>query len=326
MGRSNTRCARSLGRRCAGGSDAVRRQTHSPGIVQLVAGASHLQALRCHTIAEAGPRGVADPPRAKIASLTVLVPTRNERGNIALLLDRLGEMSRTVGFTVLFVDDSTDGTPEVIRQLSPRAACPVDVLHRPERNRIGGLAGAVQAGLSTARSELVCVMDADLQHPPELLPALVTEARRSEADVVVASRHGARGDITGFSARRRALSRGSELVARLLFPRRLREVSDPMSGFFIVRRTAIDVAALRPCGFKVLLEILLSGPRLSISEVGFCFGERHSGESKATVREGGRYLRRLIALRVSLWNPAGKRPNTVAASMPMRPFDSSASS
>jgi dolichol-phosphate mannosyltransferase len=114
-------------------------------------------------------------------------------------------------------------------------------------------------------------------------------------------------------------------MARLLFPRRLREVSDPMSGFFVVRRTAIDVAALRPCGFKILLEILLSGPPLSISEVGFRFGERHAGESKATVREGGRYLRRLIALRLSLWNPAGKPTNTVAASMSIRPPGSSAS-
>jgi len=88
---------------------------------------------------------------------------------------------------------------------------------------------------------------------------------------------------------------------------------------------AVDVAGLRPCGFKILLEILLSGPRLSVSEVGFCFGERHAGESKATVREGGRYLRRLIALRVRLWNPAGKGPTTVPSSMQVRPFDANAS-
>jgi dolichol-phosphate mannosyltransferase len=267
----------------------------------------------------------ADRRQGGTCSLTVLVPTRNERGNVAPLLDRLGEVSRAMRFSVLFVDDSSDGTPEVIRQMSARAACPVDVLHRPEDHRSGGLAGAVRDGLRATRSELVCVMDADLQHPPEVLLALVSEERRSRADVVVASRHGGGGDLAGFSVSRRTLSRGSELIARVLFPRRLRGVSDPLSGFFLARRMSIDVAALRPCGFKILLEILLSGPRLSTSEVGFRFGERHAGASKATVREGGRYLRRLIVLRLCRWNPAGRRPSTVAASMPMRPFDANAS-
>jgi dolichol-phosphate mannosyltransferase len=255
-----------------------------------------------------------------------LVPTRNERDNIAPLLTRLGEVSRAAPLTVLFVDDSTDGTVDVIRELSPRTGCPVDVLHRPANRRTGGLAGAVRAGLEATRSELVCVMDADLQHPPEVVPALVREAQRSNVDVVVASRDGEGVDLPGFSARRRAVSRGSELVARAVFPRRLREVSDPMSGFFLVRRSAIDVSALRPCGFKILLEILLSGARLSTSEVEFRFGERHTGESKATLREGGRYLRRLIALRARRWKPAGKgRPRSVAASKPMRHSDANAS-
>ena len=149
-------------------------------------------------------------------SLTVLVPTRNERGNVAALLERLGSVSPAVRFAVLFVDDSTDGTAEAIRQLSAGASCQVRVLHRPENERIGGLAGAVLAGLAVTRAELVCVMDADLQHPPEVLPELVAEARRSQADIVVASRHGAGGDEACFSAPRRALSRASEMVARAI--------------------------------------------------------------------------------------------------------------
>jgi dolichol-phosphate mannosyltransferase len=266
------------------------------------------------------------PPRlTKLGWLTVLVPTRNERGNIAPLLARLAEVSRAVRFTVLFIDDSTDGTPEVIRELAANAPFPVDVLHRPPEDRAGGLGGAVRAGLGATDSELVCVMDADLQHPPELLPALVTAGRRSNADIVVASRHRDGCDLTGFPAARRALSRGSELMARVLFPRRLRGVSDPMSGFFLVRRAAIDAGAMHPCGFKILLEILLSGPRLSMSEVGFQFGERYAGESKATLREGGRYLRRLVALRVFRWNRGGKPRSTVSSSMPMGAVDANAS-
>jgi glycosyltransferase involved in cell wall biosynthesis len=255
----------------------------------------------------------------------VLVPTRDERANIAPLLQRLGAVSRRTPLTVLFVDDSTDGTAEVIGRVSAETACRVEVLHRSERERAGGLAGAVRAGLAETRSEFVCVMDADLQHPPELLPDLLGEARRSNADVVVASRRRAGGAVSGFSARRRALSRGSEWMARALFPVRLRRVSDPMSGFFLVRRAAVDLEALRPCGFKILLEILLSDPRLSLSELGFHFGERHAGQSKASLREGRSYLRHLLALRVRTWNPIGKPPSTVAAAMPLVPVDADVS-
>jgi dolichol-phosphate mannosyltransferase len=262
---------------------------------------------------------IADFSQRDVYSLTVLVPTLNERDNIAPLLARLAEVARALPFTVLFVDDSTDDTPEVIEALAPRAGCPVELLHRPDNQRTGGLGGAVRAGLDATRSEFVCVMDADLQHPPELLPRLLAEARRSNADVAIASRHTPGGEVGGFSLARRALSRGSVLVARALFPRRLRGVSDPMSGFFVVRRMAIDTAALRPCGFKILLEILLSGPRLSITDVGFRFGDRHAGESKATLREGGRYLRRLLVLRACRWNPAGKRGSTVPESLAIRP-------
>jgi dolichol-phosphate mannosyltransferase len=265
-----------------------------------------------------------DAPQGRIGSLTVLVPTRNESGNIAPLLERLGEVARTMPLAVLFVDDSIDDTPQVIRRLATRSTFPVDVLHRPEGERTRGLGGAVWAGLKVTRSELVCVMDADLQHPPELLPALVAEGQRSKVDVVVASRHRAGGDLAAFSARRRALSRAAALVASALFPFRLRGLSDPMSGFFLVRSAAIDVTSLRPNGFKILLEILLAGPRLSISEVGFRFGERHAGDSKATLREGGRYLRRLLALRICRWKPAGNRGITVATPMPMRSLDADA--
>jgi glycosyltransferase involved in cell wall biosynthesis len=255
------------------------------------------------------------------SALTVLVPTRNERGNIAPLLHRLGEVSRTTPLTAMFVDDSSDGTSAVIGRLAARTVCPVEVLHRPEHERADGLGGAVRLGLAEARSEYVCVMDADLQHPPELVPALLEEAQRSNADVVVASRRGCGGEVSGFSIGRRALSRGSEWMARALFPLCLRGVSDPMSGFFLLRRTAVDPSALHPRGFKILLEILLSDRRLSLSEVGFHFGERHAGESKATLREGASYLRRLIALRLHRWNPIGKRPPAVAVPVPLLPVD-----
>lgn len=235
--------------------------------------------------------------RSSGCDLTVVVPTRNESANIGPLLDRLGAVRPELGLEVVFVDDSSDDTPRVIGLEAKRSARPVSLIHRRHGERSGGLGGAVQAGLLAAESEFVCVMDADLQHPPEILEALVDEARRSKADVVVASRYCDHGDVGDFSAVRVGLSRVSAIAAKVLFPRRLRTVSDPMSGFFLVRRSAVDVAALRPKGFKVLLEILLSAA-LTTSEVPFRFGDRHAGESKASVSEGARYLRRLLELRL----------------------------
>jgi dolichol-phosphate mannosyltransferase len=233
-----------------------------------------------------------------VPQVTVVVPTRNEHDNIAPLLRRLENVCPDLWLEVLFVDDSTDDTPQTIRD---HAACwsrPVRLIHRPEHRRAGGLGGAVHAALSDVRSELICVMDADLQHPPELIAALVGEARRSRADVVVASRYGRGRDVGEFGRLRRAISCGLTLCARALFPRRLRGVSDPLSGFFLVRRDAIDLGAMRPRGFKILLEILLCGARPATSEVAFGFGERHAGKSNASLLEGIRYLRRLVELRV----------------------------
>jgi dolichol-phosphate mannosyltransferase len=230
--------------------------------------------------------------------VTAVVPTCNERDIIAPLLRRLERIRPELRLEVLFIDDSSDDTARVIEVQARRCSRTVSLIHRPEGERSGGLGGAVRAGLLVARSDLVCMMDADLQHPPELLGTLIDEATRSRADIVVASRYCDRGDVGGLSGFRLAISRGSAMLAKALFPRRLSSVSDPMSGFFLIRRSAVDASALRPKGFKILLEILLSGGALVTRDVPFRFGERHSGDSKASWHEGVRYLRRLVELRI----------------------------
>jgi hypothetical protein len=237
------------------------------------------------------------------AELTVVVPTRDERESILPLITRLERVHPKLRFQVLFVDDSDDGTPETIREVAAACRRAVGVIHRPPGHRDGGLGGAVVAGIREARSDWICVMDADLQHPPELLGALLEEARRSTADIVVASRYCPGGDVGDFSAARIALSRGAGFVARAMFPWRLQGVSDPLSGFFLIRRATVDVTDLRPRGFKILLEILVRAGPLRTSEVPFRFGERYAGESKASLREGVRYLRRLIELRLGREEP-----------------------
>lgn len=177
---------------------------------------------------------------------------------------------------------------------------PVRVLHRQGPERRGGLGGAVLAGLTEARGEWVVVMDGDLQHPPELAERLAMVGASRGLDLVVASRHVASGDAGGLSsATRHAVSRLSTLAAKAFFPRRIGRVADPMSGYFAVRRAALT-SGMKPTGYKILMEILVRHPRLRIAEVPFQMVARHSGESKASLREGLTFLRHLARLRSSV--------------------------
>ena len=229
---------------------------------------------------------------------TVLVPTFHESGNVAALVHRLGlALPGRTDVEILFVDDSTDDTPERIRQVAGDSSLPVRLLRREGADRVGGLAGAVAAGLAAARGTHVVVMDGDLQHPPELAPLL--RAAADDVDLVVASRYSGAGDASGLSSSwRRTVSSGSTLLARACFPRRVARVcTDPMTGFFCVRRSAVDLDRLRPRGFKILLEILARHP-LTVAEIPFVFGERASGESKASWRNGASFLYQMAALRM----------------------------
>src|SRR3954451_15735 len=231
-------------------------------------------------------------------SVTVLVPTFNESGNVAELVTRVTAVAVAADVQeVLFVDDSSDETPAVISEIAQRSTLPVRLLHRTGPERTGGLSGAVVAGLRVARGDWVLVMDGDLQHPPEDLPRLVRA--RGDADIVVASRYRDGGDAAGLAnGRRRLVSSAATRLARTAFPTRLRECSDPMTGFFAVRRRALDVDALHPKGFKILLEILAQH-RLRVVEVPFAFADRFSGRSKASMLQGACFVRQLLGLRLA---------------------------
>ncbi len=230
--------------------------------------------------------------------LSMVIPTKNESGNISVLLTRLESLSELSRFEVIFADDSDDDTPEVIQSLSLSTNLDITMIHRSPDERDGGLGGAVVAGLRVAKGEWVCVLDADLQHPPERVQDLLNTAIQTQSDVVVASRYRDSGDVGEFNVLRRGASRASAAMARSVFPFRLRHVSDPMSGFFVVRRSKIDVDRLHPHGFKILLEILARHRALKVHEVGYQFGRRHAGESKASFSEGMTYVSQLCRLRV----------------------------
>ncbi|NGO77198.1 glycosyltransferase family 2 protein [Streptomyces sp. YC504] len=236
-------------------------------------------------------------------AVTVIIPSFNESGNVRELLRRITEsVPSRVPCEVIFVDDSTDDTPEQVAKAAQDCPFPVSVIHREVPT--GGLGGAVVEGIKAAASDWVVVMDADLQHPPSLVPELIATGEASGADLVVASRYTKGGSRAGLAGGYRvAVSRASTWLTKGLFPRALRGISDPMSGFFAIRRAAVMAEDLRPLGYKILMELAVRcGPR-SVREVPFVFQDRFAGESKSTAREGLRFLRHLVELRTSkpLW-------------------------
>ncbi|KOV63674.1 glycosyltransferase [Streptomyces sp. MMG1121] len=232
-------------------------------------------------------------------AVTIVVPTFNESANIRRLLHRITEsVPARMPCEVLFVDDSTDDTPEVIREAAQDCPYPVAVLHRDEP--VGGLGGAVVEGLRAAASEWIVVMDGDCQHPPSLVPELIATGGRANAALVVASRYIEGGSRAGLAGGYRvAVSRTATWLTKALFPRTLHGISDPMSGFFAIRRSAVTAEVLRPLGYKILLELAVRSRPRQIAEVPFVFQDRFAGESKSTAREGLRFLRHLAGLRTA---------------------------
>jgi len=232
-------------------------------------------------------------------ALSMVIPTRNEAGNIEPLLKRIDQATQGTTLEVVFVDDSTDDTTEVIRGLQDRFPFRITLIARSPERRKSGLGGAVVEGFKVAQSPWVCVMDADLQHPPEFIPRILKHAQRTGSDIVAGSRLAPGGDASSLGLKRTIISQVFAMTTRVTFPQRLRNVTDPLTGFFILRRAAVNPDDLHPDGFKILLEILVSHPDLIVSEIPIQFGYRNAGESKASVQETIRFLRGLFRLRLA---------------------------
>lgn len=234
-------------------------------------------------------------------SLSIIVPTYNEAGNVTELVRRIEETLRhddrlSLDRTeIIFVDDSTDDTPLIVERVAKTVGLRVRCLHREVAR--GGLGGAVLEGARQARGDLCIVMDGDLQHPPERIGDLYERAIRGDVDLVVASRYARGGAAAGLSdAVRHGVSRLSTGLVKALFPIRLHACTDPMTGYFLFDRRRVDLEGLRPQGFKILLE-MLARQQLEIAEVPFVFAKRFAGGSKASFRQGVSFLRQLLRLR-----------------------------
>jgi len=223
-------------------------------------------------------------------TLSIIIPTYNEASSLTPLVENLHQVLAGYSYEVIFVDDnSPDGTAELAQALAARY--PVRVLVRRDKR---GLASAVVDGLGEAQGEVVGVMDADLQHPPEVIPELVKEIQNG-ADIAIASRYIKGGGWQNLSLIRRAISKGAILIAHLLLPS-TRQVSDPMSGFFLFKKAVVAGTTLKPTGYKILLEILTLGKFEKIAEVPYSFQARRLGASKLGARQQIDYLKHVFSL------------------------------
>ena len=228
--------------------------------------------------------------------LSVVAPTFNESSNVARLVEKLDAALAGVAWEVIFVDDnSPDGTAALVKDIAARDLR-VRCLRRVGRR---GLAGAVIEGALASAAPFVAVIDADMQHDETLLPRMLDMLRDGETDLVVGSRYlDDAGLEHGLSPARKAASR----LANALGKKALKaEVSDPVSGFFMIRREAIDRVAdqLEPTGFKILFDIIASQPApLRVKELPYAFAAREAGVSKLDNRVALEYLG-LVASKLS---------------------------
>jgi len=223
----------------------------------------------------------------------LVVPTLNEVGNIELLLTQLvAALSQSsLIWEILVVDDqSADGTPGIVNRFA-ESESRVRLLVRSGQR---GLAGAITYGWAQTDADLLGVIDADLQHPPELLPMLISKVANG-CDIAIASRYVQPHSIDGWSPIRAAISRMSLLASKPVQKPAL-AVKDPMSGFFVLQRKCISGLDFQPTGFKLLLEILARGQISSVTEVAFKFAPRQQGKSKANLMTAVHYLSLLCRL------------------------------
>jgi dolichol-phosphate mannosyltransferase len=215
--------------------------------------------------------------------LSIIVPTYNERDRLPELVSAIFAAYGAEGLDgeIVIVDDnSPDGTGALADQLAERQR--IRVLHRPGKL---GLGTAVIDGFAAASASVVGVIDADMSHPPTLLPRMFAIMQQARADVVVASRYVSGGGTRNWSTMRLLMSRAACLAARGLTP-----VRDATSGFFLIRRDLARGVRISAGGFKICLELLVRGRPANVVEVPYIFAGRTAGESKMNLKEALGYL------------------------------------
>ena len=237
----------------------------------------------------------------KKINLTIIPPTFNEKGNVKPLLNAIEKTfkNRKVNFEVLFVDDSSDETPEVIKkEIKDRKNMNIRMIHRPKERRTG-LATAFIEGFEKAEGEYICCIDSDLQHPPEKIYDLYQKAIEDGAEIVFGTRYTKGGSAEGlgslktfYGIYRRAVSMGLKYFTQIIFIP-TRQTSDPLGGFFLLKKSILKGAKLYPRGFKISVEVLMRTKHNKVSEVPYKFLARENDDSKATLKQGVEFFKHL---------------------------------
>ncbi|MEO0539782.1 MAG: glycosyltransferase [Cyanobacteria bacterium P01_A01_bin.105] len=245
----------------------------------------------------AGPLQIPTTPmESRPLQFSLIIPTYNESKNVEKIVGQLTTLLDNFiadKYELILVDDDS---PDLTWQVAQTLTDKYQQLRVMRRQSERGLSSAVIRGWQVARGEILGVIDADLQHPPETLLQLLTKMQQG-ADLAVASRHVEGGGVSDWSVVRRFLSRGAQVLGLLILPNVVGRVTDPMSGYFMVRRGAIAGPKLNPLGYKILLEVIGRGQVKDIAEVGYMFQEREEGESKVTWKQYVSYLGHLAKLR-----------------------------
>ena len=219
-------------------------------------------------------------------TISIIVPTYKEKDNIVPLVERIQSSLAQYDYEIVIVDDnSADGSEELVNGLAKKF--PVKIIVRKNKR---GLSSAVVDGIAATDSEFVIVMDADLQHPPEVLPDIAKALENH--DFVMASRYVKGGSPGEWKLTRKIVSKGATLLALFIAPK----IKDPMSGFFGFKRSVVDLNSLSPTGWKIGLEILVRSKFKAVTEVPYTFVPRARGESKLSRRIMGEYLKQLMDL------------------------------
>lgn len=229
-----------------------------------------------------------------MTDVSIIIPTYKEKGNIQPLIERIQNSINVNGnntdYEIVIVDDnSPDGTAELVIELSNKY--PVRCIVRKDER---GLASAVVTGFKNAKGDIFVVMDADLQHPPEDVPSLIEEIHNG-ADISIANRYACKDGFNGLGLRRKIISKGANIPAKILF-RKLSGINDIQSGFFALKRDVIKDVKLNPLGYKILLEILVLGNYGMVTEIPYKFAKREYGETKLGAKVIFEYLLHVTSL------------------------------
>jgi dolichol-phosphate mannosyltransferase len=220
--------------------------------------------------------------------LTVIIPTFNEESNIERIISEvdLVFLHYKINGEILIVDDNSPDSTIALVKILKRSKDNLNLLVRTEDH---GLSQSVADGFIHASSEIFIVIDADLSHPPALIPTMYNEIKRGY-DVVIGSRYIKGGGIKKWPLKRRVISLGATFLGRILFP----TISDPVSGFFALRKTVVEKSSLKPRGYKILLEVLGKGSWEKSKEIPFEFVDREIGSSKLKFTTIIEYARQVL--------------------------------